>query len=201
MKTINEINWLEDIEEAKRASSASGKPILMFFHYTHCSGCINTFGKTLKKMSVKDSISEKFVPVLFETTERPHETGAYGVVWTPTFIAADDTGLEVYRWEGYLPEDDYLGQLDMAIARVALKKGNYKDAERHFDEVMIKYPLSDLAPMAMYYQGVARFNNKHDISELTRTYENLKMEFPNSIWSLKASVWSSENLQEAEKAA
>jgi len=201
MKTINEINWFEDIEEAKIASASSGKPLLMFFHYTHCAGCINTFSKTLTKMSVKDSIKDNFVPVLLETTERPAETGAYGVVWTPTFIAADDTGVEVYRWEGYLPEDDFLGHLDMAVARVALKKGNHRDAERHFDEVLIKYPLSDLAPMAMYYHGVARFNKTHDETQLTNTYENLRLEFPNSIWALKASVWSSENMEEIKKAA
>jgi len=201
MKTINEIKWFEDIEEAKRASEGNGKPLLMFFHYTQCAGCINTFNKTLTKMSVKDGITDNFVPVLLEITERPAETGVYGIVWTPTFIAADKAGMQVYRWEGYLPEDDFLGHLDMAVARIALKDGNFRDAERHFDEVLIKYPLSDLAPMAMYYHGVARFNKNHDESELTNTYENLKMEFPNSIWAMKASVWSSENLNEIKKAA
>jgi thioredoxin-related protein len=201
MATETKVSWLSSLDEAKKMAAGSGKPILMFFHYKYCTGCINTFNKTLTRMSVIDSINGSFVPVLFETTENEKLVKAYGVEWTPTFIIADETALELDRWEGYLPEDDFLGHIEMALARVALKKGDYKGAERVFDGILLKFPLSDLAPKAGYYRGVARYRATKDPAMLTMAYEDLKSAYPDSIWSIKASVWSKENIESLKKAA
>ena len=195
------INWLDSIEGAKGESARSGRPVLMFFHYKYCTGCINTIGKTLPKMSVVDAVSESYVPVMLETTENTEAVETYNVNWTPTFIVADNTGLEIYRWEGYLPEDDFLGQLNMALGRVALNKKAYKDAERRFDEVVIKYPLTALAPEACYYLGVARYRATGDVAALTRAYHDIREAYPESVWAIKASVWSEENIEAVKKAA
>src|SRR5512143_1839318 len=184
------IKWIEELEEAKKASKGSVKPILMFFHSRHCAGCHNTFNKTLTKMSVQASINENFVPVLFEVSEREKEAQLYNIDWTPTFIVADESGLEMMRWEGYLPEDDYLGYLNFALARYSLKKGDHVLAERRFDEVIMKYPLSDLAPKAYYYRGIAKFKGSNDSSWLIDAYDNLKEKYPDSQWTLKASVFT-----------
>jgi thioredoxin-related protein len=201
MTAEGKINWLDDIENAKKAAAGSGKPVLIFFHYKYCTGCINTIGKTLPKMSVTDEINGNFVPVMVETTEKPSDAELYNVEWTPTFVVTDETGLEFDRWEGYLPEDDFLGHLDMALARVALKKKNYADAERRFDGVVIKFPLSDLAPKACYYLGVAKYRATNDAAWLTRAYQNLREAYPESVWAIKASVWSKENIDAVKKAA
>lgn len=201
MATETKINWLSNLDEAKKIAAKMGKPILIFFHYKHCSGCLNTFEKTLPKMSVTDAINDGFVPVLFETTENEKLVKDYGIEWTPTFITADETGLEIDRWEGYLPEDDFLGHLDMARARATLKKGDYKGAERIFDGILLKFPLSDLAPKAGYYRGVARYRATSDPVMLTAAYEDLKTAYPDSLWSIKASVWSKENIEGIKKAA
>ncbi len=194
--TEGKINWLGGLDEAKGTSKGSGKPILMFFHSRHCAGCLNTFNKTLSKMSVQDSINESFVPALFEVSDMPKEADLYNVDWTPTFIVADETGLEMMRWEGYLPEDDYLGNLNFAIARYALKKGNYAEAERRFDEVIMKYPLSDLAPKAHYYRGIAKFKASKDSAWLIDAYGTLKEKYPDSLWTLKASVFTKKDFNE-----
>ena len=194
--TESKINWLGELNEAKDASKSSGKPILMFFHSRHCAGCHNTFNKTLTKMSVQDSINEHFVPVLFEVSDREKETQLYNVDWTPTFIVADESGLEMMRWEGYLPEDDYLGYLNFAIARYALKKDDYAEAERRFDEVIMKYPLSDLAPKAHYYRGIAKYKGTKDAAWLIDAYGTLKENYPDSLWTLKASVFTRKDFDE-----
>ena len=194
MSNERTIHWLNDIAEAKKAASSSGKPVLMFFHYTHCNGCINTFGKTLTKTSVIDAVTEAFVPVVIEITEKPRDAETHNILWTPTFIVADEHGNEVSRWEGYLPEDDFLGQLDISLGRHSLKKGNYLNAEIHFDEVIMKYPLTDLAPQAMYYHGVAKYRATGDAFWLTNAYDNLVATYPDSQWRLKASVWSRESM-------
>jgi len=201
MSNERTIIWLADIEAGKRESLKSGKPVLMFFHYKYCTGCINTIGRTLPKMSVIDSVNEGFVPVMIETSENPKDSELYNINWTPTFIVADETGMETVRWEGYLPEDDFLGQLNMALAKVSLKKHDYKKAEMLFDEVILKFPLSDLAPEAGYFLGVAKYRATEDASWLTKAYLDLRDAYPESVWAIKASVWSSDNIDAVRKAA
>jgi thioredoxin-related protein len=201
MTTQRGITWLDNIESAKKESAKTGRPVLMFFHYKYCTGCINTIGKTLPKMSVIDSVNNGFVPVMIETSERVKDTETYSINWTPTFVVADETGMETVRWEGYLPEDDFLGQLNMALAKVALKKHDYKKAEMLFDEVLLKYPLSDLAPEAGYFLGVVKYRATDDASWLTKAYNDLREGYPESVWAIKASVWSSDNIEAVKKAA
>ncbi len=197
MPAKDTISWLEDVKEAKKASSGSKRPILMFFHYEHCDGCKKTISNTLPKMSVIDAVNEGYVPVMLDIEEQKDLVKSYGVDWTPTFIVADSSGKETFRWVGYLPEDDFLGQLNMALAITAFKKGDYKNAERRFDEVMIKFPLTELAPEACYYIGVCRYRDTGDASWLRRTYENMSEAYPDSQWTIKASAWSQERMEKA----
>ena len=199
MSTERTIHWYEDADEAKKVSAESGKPILMFFHSVHCAGCLNTFEKTLRRMSVVDSINDHFVPLVFEVSEMPKFAEHYNIEWTPTFIVADMGGHEHYRWEGYLPEDDYLAHVTMGLARLALKKGEYKEAERRLDEMLIKFPLSDLAAEASYYLGVAKYRGSQDSNWLLRTYEEMKTRYPDSVWTIKASVFTKEDFKRVEE--
>lgn len=199
MSSRDKIEWLTDVNDARRVSSDSGKPVLMFFHYEHCNGCKKTFDQTLPKMSVIDAITDSYVPLLIDIEVGKDVTSQYRIDWTPTFVVTGPDGGEADRWTGYLPEDDFLGMLNMAVARYSLRKGDYRNAERHFDEVAMKYALTDLAPEAHYYIGVARYRNTGDASWLTKAYTSLKDMYPDSIWTLKASAWAS--IGEARKAA
>jgi thioredoxin-related protein len=197
MSVDREIPWLTDIEEAKRVSEDTGKPILMFYHYEHCAGCHKTIENTLPNMSVTDMVTGSFVPVIFEVTEQNDLVKEYGIDWTPTFVVTDSHGAETDRWVGYLPEDDYLGQLHMALARYALKKQDYKDAERRFGVVVLRFPLTELAPEAMYYHGVSRYRATGDAGNLTKAFDDLRESYPESVWTFKASAWSPDSLAKA----
>jgi len=197
MSTRTEISWLEDVKEARRISADTGKPILMFFHYEHCAGCRNTIERTLPKMSVTDMITDSFVPVMLDVTAETALVKDYGVDWTPTFVITDSTGKEMDRWVGYLPEDDFLGQMHMALARASLKRGDYKEAERRFGDVMLRFPLTELAPEACYYLGVSRYRDTGDASNLTKAYDDLRNGYPESVWAFKASAWEPESLKRA----
>lgn len=197
MSVKDTISWLEDINEARKSSEGTKKPILMFFHYEHCDGCKKTISNTLPKMSVVDAVNEGYIPVMLDTEKSGALVKSYGVDWTPTFIVTDQSGKETFRWVGYLPEDDFLGQLNMALAMTSFKRGDFKDAERHFDEVMIKFPLTELAPEACYYIGVCRYRDTGDASWLGRTWENMNEAYPDSPWTLKASAWAPEKIRKA----
>jgi len=190
MSTTDRISWYESFEEARAASAKNKKPVLVFFHYEHCDGCKKTIAETLPKMSVTDAINEWYNAVMVDVEQRKDLVSQHSVDWTPTFVVFGPTAGESYRWVGYLPEDDFLGQLNMALAKTAFREGDYKNAERHFDEVMIKFPLTELAPEASYYIGVCRYRYSSDPSWLGWTYNNMKDAYPDSPWTLKASAWS-----------
>jgi thioredoxin-related protein len=197
MSVMDTINWLEDVDEARRLSTGSGKPVLMFFHYEHCNGCKRTINETLPKMSVIEAVNQDFIPVMLDTEVAKDLVSSYRIDWTPTFIVTDSSGMETDRWVGYLPEDDYLSELNMALARYAFRMGSYKDAERRYDEVVIKYPFTDLAPEACYFIGVSRYRYTGEASWLTHAYNTLKDMYPDSTWTIKASAWSAEQLKKA----
>lgn len=201
MKDETKINWLDDIDTAVKTAALAKKPVLAFFHYEHCTGCKKTIANTLPKMSVVDYVGGNYVPVMLETTQKPGDAEKYGIDWTPTFIAADEHGTEFYRWVGYLPEDDFLGHLNMALATYSLKKKDYRDAERLYDEIMLKFPLTDLAAQATYYRGVAKYRATGDVDCLSRAYADLKVSYPDSPWTIKASAWDKAYIESFKKAA
>jgi thioredoxin-related protein len=190
MSTNNKISWYDSFERAMAASAGDKKPVLIFFHYEHCDGCKKTISNTLPKMSVTDAINDGYNAVMVDVEQRKDLVKQYGVDWTPTFVVLGPTVGESYRWVGYLPEDDFLGHLNLALAKVSFREGDFKDAERHFDEVMIKFPLTELATEACYYIGVSRYRYTNDPSWLGRTYDNMKDAYPDSPWTLKASAWA-----------
>ncbi|MBI5189889.1 MAG: thioredoxin fold domain-containing protein [Nitrospirae bacterium] len=201
MSTDTKINWLEGLDLAYSVSSQSHKPVLAFFHYEHCTGCKKTIANTLPKMSVIDYVSDNYVPVMLETTQKADDAELYGIEWTPTFVVMDDHGKEAYRWVGYLPEDDFMGHLNMALATYALKKKDYLNAERLFDEIVLKFPLTEFAPQAAYYLGVVKYRATGDVNCLSKAYIDLKVSYPDSPWTVKASAWEKAYIDSFRKAA
>jgi thioredoxin-related protein len=53
-------------------------------------------------------VKEHFVPVKFHIKDNPSGFERFGVQWTPTVMIADPDGTERYRFEGYLPPEDFL---------------------------------------------------------------------------------------------
>jgi len=119
------------------------------------------------------------------------------VEWTPTVIIADSSGAERYRFDGYLPVEEFLPLLEFGLGKAAFARSNWKEAERWFRSVVEQYPQSDIAPEALYWAGVANYKETEDARALTETASALQARYPASIWAKKASVWAAP--QESEK--
>lgn len=186
------IQWGRDFNKAKDEAKKTGRLILIFFHSKTCSGCKATIAKVLPDTNVSKQVNNDFLPLMYEVSETaPKELmERYGVQWTPTFIVADDVGNVVYRWEGYLPVEDFKAQLTMAEANAAFKKNDFDKAHKCYNAVVEKYPKSDIAPEAMYYRGVSQYKKSEDPTYLNKANQELKSTYPDSIWSKKASVWT-----------
>ena len=111
------------------------------------------------------------------------------VHWTPTVLIVDQAGVERHRIEGFLPLDDFLAHLKLGLAKTALQRGAFEDAERRFREVVAEHPDSEPAPEALYWAGVAAYKGKNDAKALAETAQAFATRYTDSVWAKKASVW------------
>ena len=114
----------------------------------------------------------------------------FNAQWTPTILELDPDGVERHRIEGYLPADDFLGQLTLGLGHMAFKRGDFGEAEKRFREVVDTLPRSDAAAEALYWAGVSRYKKSGDASALGETAHAFKQRYTDSPWAKKASVWS-----------
>jgi thioredoxin-related protein len=189
MAVTTGINWISDIEAAKAAARSAKLPLLLFFHSVHCNGCRRTLAETVTDSKVIAAIAKAVVPGLFEISEQAGLANEYKIEWTPTFIIADESGKELYRWVGFLPAKEFLAQLELGLGRAVFTQGDFVEAEKHFAKLLSDYPSSIYAPEARYWQGVSEYKRTQNDDDLTRTWQDLQKQYPDNIWTEKASVW------------
>ena len=130
------------------------------------------------------------MPVEAHIKEHPAYFHRFGAVWTPTVLILDSDGTERLRVEGYLPRDEFRAQLEMGLARVAFMRKQWAEAERRYADVVERHPDSKVAPEAVYWRGVSRYKQTNDHTVLGEVPDQLNEKYPDSVWALKASVWS-----------
>ena len=138
---------------------------------------------------VTSFIGEHFEPVRLHVKKHPEAMGRFGANWTPTVMIDDADSKEYYRIEGFLPADDFLGQLKLGYAHYLFKSGNVAEAEKAFREVVDQLPNTDAAPEALYWAGVAKYKGTGDASALGATAQAFKSRYTDSPWAKKASIW------------
>jgi len=135
-------------------------------------------------------INTNFIPVRLHVKNHADEMKRFGVDWTPTVLLVGADGKELYRIEGFLPADDFLGQLQLGFGHAQFTRGNFEDAERQFRDVCEKLSGTDAAAEATYWAGVSRYKSSNDAAALKATAQAFKDRYQNSIWAKKASVWA-----------
>jgi len=137
-------------------------------------------------------ISQNFVPVKIHIKEQPDSFPRFGAQWTPTEIILDPQGKEQHRFEGFLPIDDFLAQLQLGLAKMAFSHTEFSDAEKRFRAVVEQFPKSEAAPEAQYWAGVSKYKATNDAAALTETGQQFQTRYKDSVWAKKASVWVQE---------
>jgi thioredoxin family protein len=138
-------------------------------------------------------VNERFLPARVHVKEQAEEFRSYGerfgASWTPTILVLDPAGIERHRIEGFLPADELLAQLHLGLGHLAFEAHGYDEAMRHFDEVLHRFPDSDAAPEAQYWEGVSKYKASGDPRALGATVRALEATYAGSVWAKKASVW------------
>jgi TolA-binding protein len=135
-------------------------------------------------------ISGNFIPLRFDVRKNAQPMERFGANWTPTILVLDSDGKERHRIEGYLPKDDFLGQLKLGLAHAAFVGKRFDEAERRFREIVQQHPNSDAAPEAQYWAGVSKYKGSGDGAALGETAKAFQQRYPESPWAKKASVWA-----------
>ena len=120
--------------------------------------------------------------------EQPAVFDRFGVPWTPTLLIFDPRGREVFRFEGFLPAEDFLAQLKLGLARAALSSKDYAGAQLAFGDIVENHGGTAAAPEALYWSGVSRYKTG-DKEALRQTATLFQSRYPESDWAKKASVW------------
>jgi hypothetical protein len=106
---------------------------------------------------VENFINANYLPVKIHIKEQPKIFERFGAQWTPTIQVLDPDGTKRHQFEGYLPPDDFLAQLQLGLAHSAFARQQWNEAETAFGEILTTLPESDASPEALYWQGVSRY--------------------------------------------
>jgi len=134
-------------------------------------------------------IAENFIPVKIHIKEQPDTFKRFGVQWTPTLLTLDSDGVERYRFEGFLPANDFLAQLALGLAHTAFAHEQWREAEGRFRSIVQDFPETDAAPEALYWAGVSRYKGG-DPAALADTAKQFQSSYATTSWAKKASVWA-----------
>jgi hypothetical protein len=104
------------------------------------------------------------------------------LTWTPTFIVTDHGGREVRRWVGFEPPGTFVAELELARAAIDRLHGRAAEARARL-EPLVGGPLS---AEALYWIGVARFNETGEKHSLLEPWDELMRRHPETIWAQRA---------------
>jgi len=139
-------------------------------------------------------VNENFTPARVHVKDDAEAFKRYGeqynAHWTPTVLELDPNGEEFYRLEGFLPNDDFLAQLELGRAHMDFKKGKWAAAEERFREIVDNLPRAEAAPEAMYWAGVSHYKATNDAGALKETAKAFTQRYEDSSWAKKASIWA-----------
>lgn len=138
---------------------------------------------------VAEFIGEHFIPVRIHVKEQPAMWKRFSIRWTPTVLVLAPDGTEVRRIEGFLPVEELLGQLELALGEWAVARKDWKEAERWFGSSVDQFPHTEAAPEGLYWRGVARYSESHDPKELKELGQEFRKRYQGTGWAKRASVW------------
>lgn len=135
--------------------------------------------------AVIEFINNNLIPVRIPADD-PELGPRYKVKWTPTLLILDSEGVEHYRTLGFYPPEELVPSLLLGIGKAKFNAPDRPAACDCFGNILSNYPSSSLAPEAVYLNGVSRYIETHDVTNLIGIYDRLADEYPESPWLTRA---------------
>jgi len=142
---------------------------------------------TYPDQEVAKFVDLNFIPVQIETAaENQPLMSQYGVTWTPSLFVLDADGKVHYSTVGFITPEEFVPTFLVGKGRWYFDTGQLTDASAILEEVLDRYPHSNVAPEAIFFLGVARYKLTHDPKPLRAAYDALKAKYPQSEWTKRA---------------
>ena len=184
------IKWEASLTKAKAKAKKEKKMVLMDFYNNLWIGCQQLEAVTYPDSNVCFTIEKSFIPLQINFNKNKALVNRFSVKWTPTVIILDANGDEHHRFVGFLPPEDFIGQIILGKGKAEFNVESFEEAIQCFQEILVRYPKTDAAPEAQYYLGVAKYKASHDPMQLKSNLEILQKEYPNTEWTKKAQVYA-----------
>lgn len=146
---------------------------------------------TYPNPEVEVAVAAYFVPVQINTQDDSTQTHdvvkRFRQVWTPDLRILDSEGMELHRWNGYLPPTEFLPRLLAGRAEALLRSDRGVEAALAYADILRRYPTSFAAPEIAYFTAVSRYRNTHEPADLLDNWAQVQHRYPSSEWRTKQS--------------
>jgi len=102
----------------------------------------------------------------------------------------DDTGVERYRIEGYLPKNWFRARLEMALGRIDFMRKKFAEAEKTYARIAEQSAGTSVVAEAIYWRGVCRYKATNDHTVLGEVAKEEAAKCPGDEWMLKSLPWA-----------
>ena len=175
------MEWLSNIEEAKKESQKSRKPILLQFEMDGCGGCKKLYEETYTNPQVEKEMNEWFVLLkldLIKDREIRRELSGY---WTPSFYFLDYKGKSYFNFNGYLPPDEFRILLRLGYAETLIPKGKYAEAVEIMSTDIQAFKNAALLPKLLTQRALAAYIKSKDRPAFKSTMNKIQQLYPASL--------------------
>lgn len=135
--------------------------------------------------AVVDFVTNNLIPVRVPADD-PMLGPRYKVKWTPTLLILDTEGVEHYRSLGFYPPEELIPSLLLGMGKAKFNVPDRPAACSCFEQILVNYPASSLAPEAVYLNGVSRYIETREVDNLIGIYDRLAADYPESPWLTRA---------------
>src|ERR1700722_14094801 len=120
------------------------------------------------------------IPVQIDNSQAASNVFLHGIhhIWTPDVRIVHHDGVELYRFDGFLPPPEFMARVQCAYAMAYLRTKRFNEAEKLYVDVLTRFSTSYAAPEALYYLGVTRYRRDPDSDELLTQWANLRSRYP-----------------------
>ena len=106
-------------------------------------------------------------------------------MWTPDLRILEPDATELYRWNGYLPPEEFAAQLLVGVAHARLRRKEFPAAHALYEEALRRFPTAFVAPEAQYFRAVTDYRASGDSSDLLKGWHRLETRYPQTEWVAK----------------
>jgi hypothetical protein len=138
--------------------------------------------------SVIDFINNNLVALRIPSDDK--NLGAkFRIKWTPALLVLDGASVEHSRTLGFFSPHELISALLLGMGKACFNKPDRPKAASFFEQIIKEYPKSFQAPEAVYLNGVSRYIESHDITNLIGIYDRLAADHPGSEWFMRAAPY------------